>query len=58
MGAFSDESSIIQDRLERAVGAFGTAMVKAGYILPLDEDGVMLTAIEGGIAAAILAYLG
>ena len=48
---------ISESELAMAVGAFGTTMVLNGYILPLDEDGDMLRAVEDGISAAIQAYL-
>ena len=44
---------ISESELAMAVGAFGTTMVLNGYILPLDEDGDMLRAVEDGISAKI-----
>lgn len=41
--------------LNRAVGAYGTAMVHAGYIVTLNEDEI--PALEYAIKEAVLAYL-
>lgn len=52
----SEHPVISHERLQRAVGAYGTVMLHAGFIVTLDEGEQHI--LEDALATAIRAYLG